>query len=135
MTASWNSVELNLVARFSKSDRRFSTPLILITSVLLATLACARSLENVHKSNIADINFEVDIDRRRARLVVPGYIESRGEPILNPVSKAEHRARIDSPNGFKFRLAEIGRGWSKSRKSMNVDLADSYGQFWQPNLF
>src|SRR5258705_8668493 len=82
----------------------------------------------------AAIDLEIDIDRRRARLVVPGHIESRGEPILNPVPKAEHRVRIDSPNGFEFKLAEIGRGWSKTSKPMQLDLADSYGHFCHLNL-
>src|SRR5258707_804276 len=59
---------------------------------------------------------------------------SRGEPILNPVTKAEHRVRIDSPNGFEFKLAEVGRGWSKTKKPMQLDLADSYGHFCHLNL-
>jgi hypothetical protein len=65
---------------------------------------------------------------------VPGYIETRGEPIVNPVTGAEHRVRIDMPNGFEYRLAEIGRGWSKTTGPMQLDLADSYGQFAKLNL-
>jgi hypothetical protein len=94
----------------------------------------AGTLEKVHEPIFADIDFEIDIERRRARLVVPGYIESRGEPILNAVTKAEHRVRIDSPNGFEFKLAEVGRGWSKTSKPMQLDLADSYGHFCHLNL-
>jgi hypothetical protein len=94
----------------------------------------AGTLEKVHEPIFADIDFTIDIDHRRARLVVPGHIESRGEPILNAVTKAEHRVRIDSPNGFEFKLAEIGRGWSKTSKPMQLDLADSYGQFCHLNL-
>jgi len=88
----------------------------------------------LHEPIFADITFEVDIDARRAKLRVPGYIETRGEPILNPVTGAEHRVRIDSPNGFEFRLAEVGRGWSKTQRPMVVDLADSYGHFCELNL-
>jgi hypothetical protein len=66
--------------------------------------------------------------------VVPGHIESRGEPILNPVTGNEHRIRIDSPNGFEFRLAEVGRGWSRTAAPMKIDLADSYGHFCELNL-
>lgn len=94
----------------------------------------ASTLETVHPPIFADINFEVDIESRRARLAVPGYVESRGEPIVNPVTMAEHRIRIDSPNGFEFRLAEIGRGWSKTEAPMRITLADSYGQFCKLNL-
>ena len=28
---------------------------------------------------------------------------------------AEHRVRIDMPDGFEYRLAEVGRGWTKTR--------------------
>jgi len=94
----------------------------------------ASTLEKLHEPIFADIDFEIDIDGRRARLVVPDYVESRGEPILNPVTKAEHRIRIDSPYGFEFRLAEVGRGWSKTQKPMSIDLADSYGHFCELNL-
>jgi len=94
----------------------------------------ASTLEKVHEPIFSDIEFEIDIDRRRARLAIPGHVESRGEPILNPVTGAEHRVRIDSPNGFEFRLAEVGRGWSKTQKPMSMDLADSYGHFCELNL-
>jgi hypothetical protein len=83
----------------------------------------------VHDPIFAPIEFAVDIERRTARLLVPGVIEGRGEPIRNPVTGAEHRARIDIPNGFEYRIAEMGRGWSKSAGAIKIDLADSYGQF------
>lgn len=94
----------------------------------------AMTLEKVHEPIFADIDFEIDIERRRARMHIPGYLESRGEPILNPVTGAEHRVRIDSPKGFEFRLAEIGRGWSNTSQPMKIDLADSYGHFCHLNL-
>jgi len=94
----------------------------------------ASTLEKVHDPIFTDIDFEIDIDRRRARLVVPDCIDSRGEPILNPVTKAEHRVRIDNPNGFEYKLAEIGRGWSKTSGPMKLDLADSYSQFCHLNM-
>ncbi len=72
----------------------------------------ASTLTKVHEPIFADIDFSIDVDGRRARIHVPGYIETRGEPILNPVTGKEHRVRIDSPNGFEFRLAEVGRVWS-----------------------
>jgi len=94
----------------------------------------ATTLEKVHHPIFADIDFDIDIDKRRARLVVAGHIDSRGEPILNPVTGAEHRVRIDSPNGFEYRIAEIGRGWSKTNAPFALDLTDSYGQFCKLNL-
>jgi hypothetical protein len=87
------------------------------------------TFEKVHEPIFRPIEFQVDVDARKARLVVPGLIEGRGEPILNPVTGAEHRVRIDIPDGFEYSLAEVGRGWSKTSDPIRLDLADSYGQF------
>ena len=92
------------------------------------------TLEKLHDPIFAHIDFEVDIDARKARLVVPGIIEGHGEPILNPITGAEHRARIDIPNGFEYSIAEVGRGWSKTSHPIQLDLADSYGQFAHVDL-
>ena len=87
------------------------------------------TLATLHEPIYADIEFAIDIDARRAKLVVAGVIESRGEPILNPVTGQEHRVRIDMPNGFEYSFAEAGRGWSKTEGPIPLDLADSYGHF------
>lgn len=87
------------------------------------------TLEKVHDPVFAPIDFEIDIDARKARLVVPGLIEGRGEPILNSVTGAEHRARIDIPDGFEYSIAEMGRGWTKTTGPIPLNLSDSYGQF------
>ena len=77
----------------------------------------------------AKIELEVDVDKRTARLEVPGIIASKGEPIRNPVTGDEHRVRIDFPESFEFKLAEIGSGTSKTTGALAIDLKDSYGQF------
>ncbi len=75
------------------------------------------------------IELEIDVDARRGRLVVPGLLETVGEPIRNPVTGAEHRARIDLPHGFEYRLAEIGSGRTRATGEINLDLQNTYGQF------
>jgi len=94
----------------------------------------ASTLEKVHEPIFAPIEFQVDIAARRARLVVPGVTEGRGEPILNPVTGAQHRVRIDMVDGFEYTLAEIGRGWSKTSRPIQLELADSYAQFAEIHL-
>ena len=89
----------------------------------------AATLETVHEPIFAPIIFEVDVDARRAKLSIPGVAETRGEPIRNPVTGMEHRARIDLPNSFEYTLAEIGRGWSKTTRPFVLDLSDTHGQF------
>lgn len=94
----------------------------------------ASTLEKVHEPIFATIDFEIDIDKRRGQVRVPGHVESRIEPILNPVTKAESRVRIDNPNGFEFKLAEVARGWSKAEAPMQIELSDSYSHLCQLNL-
>ena len=77
----------------------------------------------------AKIDIMVDVDSRTARLEVPGVVSSKGEPIRNIVSGAEHRVRIDFPQSFEFKLAEIGSGTSTVSGPLAMDLKDSYGQF------
>jgi hypothetical protein len=94
----------------------------------------ASTLEKLHEPIFAPIEFQLDIAERKARLVVPGVTEGRGEPILNPVTGAAHRVRIDMVGGFEYELAEIGRGWTKVSRPIPFELADSYGQFAQIHL-
>jgi len=89
----------------------------------------ASTCERVHEPIVADIDFELDVDGRRARAKITGVVDMRGEPIVNPVTGAEHRVRIVQPNGFEFAEAEIGRGWTKTHGPISFELADTYGQF------
>lgn len=72
------------------------------------------------------IEFEADIDARTARLCVPGMIESSSEPVRNPVTGEPHRARMDLPQGFEYRLAEVASGTSTATGAMQLDIRDSH---------
>lgn len=87
--------------------------------------------ETVHETLFKPIDFEVDIEARTARVVIPGVLESSGRPIRPPHGDGEHRVRIDIPNGIEFEIAEIGSASSTtgSDTAIALDLEDSYGQF------
>ena len=87
------------------------------------------TFETVHEPVFAPIAFDLDVEGRTARLDVPGAIEARGEPIRNPVTGDEHRARINLPHGFEYETAEIGRGWAETKGAVTISLADSHAQF------
>ena len=89
----------------------------------------ASTMADVYDPIFAPIEFDVDIEARRGRFVVPGIAEAHGEPIKNPVSGAEHRARIDIPHGFEYEFAEMGSGTSTTRGKIELKLVNSYGQF------
>lgn len=56
------------------------------------------TFEKLQEPIFAPIDFDVDIDGRKGRVIARGVTEGRGEPIKNPVTGAEHRVRIDIPN-------------------------------------
>jgi len=88
------------------------------------------TFDTMHDPIFARIDFDVDVDARRARVVIPGISEGHGEPILNPATGEEHRVRINLPEGFEYEISESGRGWSKaSGGPIQMELSDSYGQF------
>jgi hypothetical protein len=88
----------------------------------------------VHEPVFAPIDLRVDIDRRSARLDIPGWIDAHGEPIVNPVTGEEHRARINLPQGFEYDVCEVGRGWARTQGPVDVQLSDSHAQFAQLHL-
>jgi hypothetical protein len=89
----------------------------------------ATTFEQVFDPIIAPIELQIDVDARRANARAGSVIEMAGEPIRNPVTGDEHRARIDLPNGFEYELAEIGSGTSNASGNVVVRLKDSYAQF------
>ena len=80
------------------------------------------------------IDFHVDIEKRTGRMSIPGIAEMSGEPIRNPVTGAEHRARIDLPHGFEYTSAEMGSASSSVKGPIAMELKNSYGQFCELHL-
>jgi hypothetical protein len=64
---------------------------------------CPNRLDTLY----APIEMAVDREARTGSIRIDGIVESRAEPIRNPVTGDEHRVRIDLPNGFEFKQAEI----------------------------
>ena len=86
-------------------------------------------VDTVFEPIFAPIEFVADVEGRRGRIFVDGLIDTRGEPIRNRVTGAEHRARIDLPHGFGYEIAEIGSASTRTGGRIALDLKDSYGQF------
>ncbi len=85
--------------------------------------------DKVYEPLFMPIEYEVDIEARTARVVLPGVLESVGRPIKSPATGQEHRVRIDIPNGIEFEFAEIGSATTTARAGIQLDLKDTYGQF------
>lgn len=82
----------------------------------------------------AAIELSIDIEARTARLVVPGIVNTSVESLKNPVSGAEHRARIDQPNGKEFFIAEVARGTTKTTGAVPLDFTNSHAHLAQSTI-
>ena len=87
------------------------------------------TMSEVLETLYSPIELEIDVEARKGRLQVPGVVESKGTPIIHPVTGGEHRARIHLPNGFGFTVAEMGSGSTKAAGAIQLDLSNTYGQF------
>jgi hypothetical protein len=90
---------------------------------------CPHRLDTVY----APIEFELDMEARRGTLRVEGAIETESQPILNPITGEPHRVRIDLPNGFEYKQAEIGNTvFARVKKDggvrMEMNLERTYAQ-------
>ena len=78
------------------------------------------------------IELESDAEKRVATLKIPGLgWEFLAEPIRNPVTGEEHHARIQLPNGFEYKMAEMGN-CLENRATLGdktISNRNSYAQF------
>jgi hypothetical protein len=94
---------------------------------------------NQRETLTAPIEIETDRESRKASMRIGDIAESRIEPIRNPVDDSEHRVRIDLPDGFEYKIAEIGNTVSAKSNAdapLEMTLENSYGQLnefdWAP---
>ena len=79
----------------------------------------------------APITFDVDRVRRRATVRIPGIGETNVEPIKNPATGEEHRARIVLPDGFEYKEAEMGNTVQcrvNAGEKLTFELKNTYAQ-------
>jgi hypothetical protein len=84
---------------------------------------------------IAPITFESDRESRKAHVHIPEIGELTTEPIKNPVTGEEHRARIVLPNGFEYNEAEVANTVAMHVKSTQPLVFENAGTYAQLNAF
>lgn len=76
------------------------------------------------------VEISADPEARRGKVRVAGVFEIEAEPIRNPVTGAEHRARIDLPNGFEFTQAEVANGRTTTEGAISLkNNTDTHAHF------
>jgi hypothetical protein len=94
----------------------------------------ASTLTKFHDPVFTAVTVEVDVDARKGRTFVEGYLETDGRPIRNPVSGADVRAQIVLPDGFEYEMAEVGSAASRTQGPVVVEINDKYAQFARLHL-
>jgi hypothetical protein len=87
------------------------------------SLIVAKTLDPI----FAPIDVEFDMDGRKARVSIPGVLETENEPIRNPVTGASHRIRIMMPEGFEHRSAEVCSARIASTGGIKFDVPQGHG--------
>jgi hypothetical protein len=80
-------------------------------------------IETIKEPLFAKIDFEWDLDRRRAKIGVDGVVRAHSEPIRNPVTDTELRLLTVAPNGWVFHEAENVSGFAKGMGAVKFDLS------------
>lgn len=78
--------------------------------------------ETVLDPIVAPIEFQINVEARTGRVVVPGVFETVIEPIKNPVTGDEHSIQVVTPEGFEHDSAEVASSWIKSSAGIEMDI-------------
>jgi hypothetical protein len=79
-------------------------------------------IETIKDPLFAKIEFDWDLDNRRARIAVADVVRAHSEPIRNPVTDDEHRMITVLPEGWVFHEAESASGFAKGLGTIKFDL-------------
>ncbi len=82
--------------------------------------------DTVHETLFRPIEFDMNIEARTTRAVIPGVLESSAHSISSPVTGQPHRVRIDLPKGTESMVAEIGSASSRANVAISRPLKNSF---------
>jgi hypothetical protein len=69
----------------------------------------ASTVNKVHEPQFVAIEFEFDKKKRRARVMIPGALETVSEPLRLPNIAGEHRVTLRMPNGLEYMEMEVAQ--------------------------
>lgn len=106
-----------LMTILSGKDQSASSVFVIFSSILA----------KVHDPLFLPFSFEFDYAKRKAKVSISGLLDSTIEPIRNPVTGAEHRIRVEMPEGFEYRESEFASGRTRATGKVAFDIKDSHG--------
>lgn len=92
------------------------------------------TISEMHEPRRVPIDFAADIERRTGHVRIAGIVESQGEPIRNPITGEEHRARLCLPNGFEYYEAEFGNSSFSATGNVAISSPGGHAHFARLHL-
>lgn len=87
----------------------------------------AGTLTKFHDPRFARIEVQADYAKAKGSVRVAGVTDVKLEPIRNPVTGGEHRARVTLPHGFEYHEAEYGSSTVKTGEPMPLEWSGRHG--------
>jgi hypothetical protein len=94
----------------------------------------AATLAKLHDPIFAPIELTLDLDKRVGSVRVAGIIDTAVEPIRNPITGAEHRARVVLPNGFEYHEAEFASGNTRANGPIKLSFDHGHSHVYEMHL-
>ncbi len=88
-------------------------------------------IPNTPEPVVSRIEIDSDREARKATIRLGDLAETTIEPIISPATGEEHRVRVDLPNGFEYKQAEVGNTVSARASAddpLSFTLEKSYAQ-------
>jgi hypothetical protein len=84
-------------------------------------------VRTAHKPVFAHIDFDFNLDHRTAYVIVPGIVESTSQPILNRVTGAARRIRVQLAEGLEYLDGEVANAATRGLGKIRFDIEAGHG--------
>lgn len=69
----------------------------------------AQIVTTFHGPHFVDIEWEFDRDGRRAKMSIPGFVETESQPLTVPATGDEQRVIVNLPGGFEYLEMDVAQ--------------------------
>jgi hypothetical protein len=87
----------------------------------------ASIVTTVEEPKFVPIEFEMNKEKRRARVMVPGFVETTSQPLIVPPTGDEQRVIVKMPGGMEYKEMEVAQtGVLKGTGALKFDWQETH---------
>lgn len=94
----------------------------------------ASTVSTMHEPRFVPVEVLTDRSSLTASIRVPGLIDGKAAPILNPMDGSLHRARVVLPEGFEFGEADCASAEFKTSGAIALNYAGSNAMLYELHM-